>query len=149
MVRNVKVEIREATGMLHGTILQEGRAASGGRRELFAPGSVIWPSTGVRILTEHRGRAHARAFPVRDTEGRINIRIKATPALRKAVQDGQQYMSVEFRALEERTLSGVREITSALVDAATLTDSPEYDTTAAELRKKSTNPRHKQRRLWL
>ena len=137
----VKVEIRESTGMLHATLLQEGRAASGGRRELFTPGAVIWPSTGVRILTQHEGRTHATAFPVRDAEGRIQVRVRATPELRKAVKAGHSYMSVEFRALEERrTAGGVREILSALVDAATLTDVPEYDTTSAELRK------HKQRK---
>ena len=53
-------------------------------------------------------------------------------------------MSVEFRALEERTTkAGVREILSAYVAAAALVASPEYDSTTAEVRER------KRRRLWL
>ena len=44
-----KVEIRES-GMLHATILTEGRAASGGRREVFVPGSVSWPAEAYESL---------------------------------------------------------------------------------------------------
>ena len=68
------VEVREEGGELHGVLVQEGRAASGGRSELFAPGSVSWPSTGVNILTEHHGQPEAQAFPHRDQLGRIQIR---------------------------------------------------------------------------
>ena len=52
-------------------------------------------------------------------------------------------MSIEFHAVEERTTrAGVREITSALVNAAALVDRPEYDTTSAEIRTR-------RRRAWL
>ena len=58
---------------------------------------------------------------------------------------GKRYMSVEFVAVRARvTAGGVREILSALVPAAALTASPEYDTTSAELR-----DRQGRRRLWL
>ena len=54
MKYSFEIEIRESDNnyepMLYGTILQEGRAASGGRREVFCtPGSVEWPSEGVAI----------------------------------------------------------------------------------------------------
>ena len=137
-------EIREDGGHLHGVMVQEGRAASGGRRELFAPGSVQWPSTGVGVLTEHRGKPEAVAHPVREADGRISLRARATDAIREAVAAGKRYMSVEFLAVEERTTTGgVREILRAFVPAAALTASPEYDTTAAEVRERG------RRRVWL
>ena len=144
MVR-VNVEVRAEGGELFGVILQEGRAASGGRAEVFAPGSVTWPAEGVAILTEHRGEAETRAFPHRDSTGHIRIRAAATEGIKRAVASGKRYMSVEFKAVEERTTKGgVREVLRAFVDAAALVASPEYDSTAAELR-----ARTKRRRVWL
>ena len=141
----VSVEIREAGGQLHGVILQEGRAATGRRAEVFAPGSVTWPADGIEILTEHYGKAETRAFPHRDALGRIKVRAKATDAIRRALGDGKTYMSVEFRAMEERkTAGGVREILRAYVEGAALVDNPEYDSTAAEVRSRKRRPR-----VWL
>ncbi len=144
MIQTIPVEIREADGdgpRLHATILQEGRAARGGRAELFAPGSVDWPSNGIGITTRHHGSVETRAVPVRMPDGSIEIAARATPAIVDAVRGGRDRMSVEFRALREhRTAGGVREIESALVDRAALTDDPEYHQTAAELR---------ERRRWL
>ena len=138
------VEVREEGGELHGVLVQEGRAASGGRAEVFAPGSITWPADGVGILTEHRGQPETRAFPHRDQLGKISIRAQATVAIRDAISAGKKYMSVEFRSLDERvTRGGVREILSAYVAAAALVTSPEYDSSAAELRQR------KRRRLWL
>lgn len=140
MRASFEVEVREASRpgyepSLRGTMLTEGRAASGGRREVFAPGSVSWPHDGVAILTEHRGRPETRAQVIRRRDGRLTITARATEAIRAAVKAGKRYMSVEFRSLEERTTrGGVREVLRAFVDAAALVSSPEYDTTAAEVR---------------
>ena len=59
----VPVEVREADDgpKLRGVVLQEGRAAQGGRAEVFAPFSVVWPSDGISLLGEHRGAELARA----------------------------------------------------------------------------------------
>ena len=143
-----EVEVREERAgyepSLHGTMLTEGRAASGGRAEVFAPGSVEWPSQGVAILTEHRGKEETRAQPVRGRNGQITVMARATDAILDTVAAGKRFMSVEFRSLEERTTkAGVREVLRAFVDAAALTSSPEYDTTLAEVR---SQPR---RRIWL
>ena len=48
MKYSFEVEVREAERAgyeptLRGVMLTEGRAASGGRAEVFAPGSVSWP----------------------------------------------------------------------------------------------------------
>ena len=145
-----EVEVRESDKpgyepTLRGVMLQEGRAASGGRREVFTPGSVSWPHDGVAILTEHHGQSVVRGQVVRERDGRLTISARATDAIREAVKAGKRYMSVEFQAVEERTTSGgVREILKALVSAAALVVSPEYDVTTAEVRK--SEPR---RRLWL
>ena len=133
----VEIELREADGgpRLYGTILQEGRAAGGGRAELFAPGSVSWPADGIEIRTVHKGAAELRAVPTRAADGRIQISARATPAIVAAVNGGKRGMSVEFTALrEQRTAAGVREIERAFVDAAALTSVPEYEQTRAELR---------------
>ena len=131
-ILTIPVEVRasEDGPMLRGVILTEGRAASGGRAELFAPGSVVWPSDGIGILTEHRAT------------GEIRVEARATDAIRRAVDvAGRRYMSVEFHAQEERTTAGgVREVLRAMVDAAALVCSPEYDVTSAEIRR-SRGPR--------
>ncbi len=140
---NVELRESDAGPVLHGVILQEGRAAAGGRAELFAPGAVTWPAAGIAIRTEHRGRAEVQAVPERSPLGEIRISAPATPAIVQAVRAGKTGMSVEFYPVREtRTAGGVREIQLALVDAAALTDDPEYQQTAAELR--SRRPR-----LWL
>lgn len=141
---NIITEIRQSGNDLHGVIVQEGRAASGGRSELFAPGSIQWPSSGIGILTEHNGEAQTRAFPHRTQDGKINIRATATDKIKAAIDSGKRFMSVEFRALEERTTKGgIREILSAFVQDAALVSSPEYDVTTAEIRTE------KRRRVWL
>jgi len=140
----VAVELREEGEALHGVIIQEGRAATGGRAEVFAPNSVEWPSGGIAILDGHGGTELGRAMPSRGETGEIRISTPATDAIRAAIRAGRRFMSVEFRALAERTTrGGVREVLRAMVDAAALVANPEYDTTAAEVRDA---PR---RRIWL
>ena len=138
------VEVREEgdTPQLFGTILSEGRSASGGRKELFIPGSCCWPPNGIHVRLTHLGESETRAVPVRDDLGRIEIRTKATPAIVAAVKAGSKFMSVEFIAIEQRIVSGVREVMQAFLSGATLTARPEYDTTSAEVRTK------RRRRCW-
>ena len=140
----VPAEVREASDgpMLSGTVLQEGRAAQGGRAELFAPLSVVWPSDGIAILGEHHGSELARAVPTRDADGSLRIETKATAPILAAFA-ARKYFSVEFRSISEvRTAGGVREIQRALVDAAALVSDPEYPNVKAEIR-------DRRRRVWL
>ena len=142
-----ELEVRASVDgpMLRGTILAEGRAAQGGRAELFAPGAVCWPSDGISILAEHRGRELARVLPERHPDGRITIETRATDDIRRAVDvDGRRFLSVEFFShRENRTPAGVREIERATVDAAALVPSGEYSQATAEVRSK------REVRLWL
>ena len=143
-----KTELRQTDGgpRLHGVLIQEGRAATGGRAELFAPGSVVWPDSGVAIKIGHGGKQAATAHPARHPSGEIRISAPATPAMVAAVEGGRDGLSVEFLALrEQRTAGGVREISRALVDAAALVSSPEYQQARAELRSK----KRKAPALWL
>lgn len=127
-------ELREAGESFHGVILTEGRAASGGRAEVFVPGSLVWPEAGISITDGHGGDRLASAVPAR-AEGEIRITAPATDSLRQAVAAGRKFMSIEFRSLSERqTRGGVREVLRAFVDVAALVSDPEYDTTRAEVR---------------
>ena len=131
------VELRNEGRTLFGTLIQEGRAASGGRAEVFTPGSVEWPSMGVGILLAHRMAPEVRAIPERQRDGRITVQARATYKIRRAVESGQRFMSIEFNALKERTTEGgVREIQRALVDAGALVFRPEYDVSRAEIRRR-------------
>ena len=141
----IPVECRSSASgpVLHGVILTEGRAARGGRAELFTVGACCWPADGVDVLLEHHGEPAGRAIPERDG-AEIRISAPATPAIFGAVQAGQKWMSVEFHAVREvRTAGGVREIEQALLTGCCLTDDPEYHQTRAEVRKA------KGPRLWL
>ena len=140
----VPVEVREADGgpVLRGVVLQEGRAASGGRAEVFAPLSVVWASDGIALLDAHGGAELARAVPTRDSDGALRISTPATPEILEAYET-RRYLSVEFHAISSTvTAGGVREIRKALLDAAAMVESPEYSQATAEVR--STR-----RRVWL
>ena len=140
----VPVEVRESDDgpMLRGTVIQEGRAATGGRAELFSPFSVLWPANGIAILGEHHGSELALAVPTREADGSIRIETRTTPDILTAYET-RRYFSVEFRALQEvRTAAGIREIQSAVISAAALVADPEYKQARAEVRGRS-------RRVWL
>ena len=142
---NCSVEVREAKDgpRLHGVLLQEGRAAQGGRSEVFAPLSVVWPSAGIEVLAEHRGLSLARALPTRDADGSLRIETPATPAILEAYKT-RKFFSVEFRALREvKTAGGIRELQLALVEAAALVTAGEYTQAVAEVRSRG------RRRIWL
>lgn len=140
MRRASPLELRGSNGgggpYLYGVLIQEGRAAWR-RREVFAPGAVEWPSGGVGILTRHHAAPVARAVPTREADGRITVKARATDAIRAAVEAGRRFMSVEFHAIRERrTGGGIREILRAFVPDVALVADPEYDTTAAEVRRR-------------
>ena len=141
---NCPVEVREsATGpVLHGVLIQEGRAASV-RPEVFAPNSLVWASTGIALRAKHLGMEDSRAIPTREANGEIRIAAPASAAIVAAFNEGRRFLSIEFHSLEEtRSAAGVREIQSAFLPGAALVASPEYQQAKAEVR--STR-----RRVWL
>ena len=140
----IPVELRAAAvdgsspGRLVGVLLPLGRVA-GDRREVFTPGSVSWPHNGMCLLAEHRGRQVMRFDPIEsDGELRIDAELPDTAAGREAaelVRSGQRAaLSIEFHAVDEGIVQGVREIRSAIVDAAALVPLGSYDQAQAEIR---------------
>ena len=128
--------------MLHGVLIQEGRAASV-RPEVFAPGSLVWSATGIAIRSKHLGAEDSRAIPTRESNGEIRIAAPASAALVAAFNEGRRFLSIEFHSLQEtRSKAGVREITQAFLPGAAMVSDPEYKMATAEIR--ST-----QRRVWL
>ena len=141
---NCPVEVRESASgpVLHGVLIQEGRAASA-RAEVFAPGSLVWASEGVAIRAQHLGVEDARAVPTREANGEIRIAAPASPAIVAAFNEGRKFLSIEFHALQEtRSAAGVREIQSAFLPGVALVSEPEYKQATAEVRAR-------RRRVWL
>ena len=100
-----EVEVRESSDKdgprLTGVLLIEGRAARGGRAELFAPHSLEWSSDGIPLRTVHLGPEVSRMIPTRHPDGSIKVSARATAEIREAIAAGKRYLSVEFHALKE------------------------------------------------
>ena len=138
------IELREAKDgpMLHGVLIQEGRAASA-RAEVFAPGSLVWSATGIAIRAEHLGEEVSRAIPTRAANGELRIATPASAPIVAAYNEGRRFLSIEFHALQEtRSAAGVREIQQAFLPGAALVVDPEYAQARAEVRAR-------RRKVWL
>ena len=146
-----RIELRAASdspGRIVGTIIETGRIAAD-RPEVFAPGSISWPAGGMRLLAEHEGREVMRFEPLIDgARVRIDAPLPDTAIGREAaaeIRSGRKAdLSVEFHALQDARVSGVREIRAALVPSAALVASGAYDQAQVEVRKRARG-----RRLWL
>ena len=148
---NTALECRAATGSpgrLVGVILPVGRVA-GDRPEIFIGTGVSTPSGGVALLPEHRSTVVVMKFdPIRGDDGTLTIDhpLPDTPAgvaLAASVRSGATPgLSVEFHALDEAQVSGVREVRHSLITAVATVASQSYDQARAEVRSK-------RRRVWL
>ena len=150
-IRCCAIELRAAAdspGRIVGTVIELGRIA-GDRPEVFAPGSISWPSGGVRLLAEHEGREILMFTPTMDgARVRIDAPLPDTGIGREAaaeIRSGRKAdLSVEFIPLEDARVSGVREIRRALIPAAALVQAGAYgDQARVEVRQR------RGRRLWL
>ena len=104
---------------LYGLMIAEGRAART-RREVFAPGSIDWPASGIEIRIGHYTEPVARAVPTREG-AEVRIVTPATPEIYAAHAGGKTELSIEFHSLAEtRTAGGIREIQSAIVTGCAL-----------------------------
>ena len=143
------LECREAKGSpgrLVGTILPVGRVA-GDRPELFVGSGVQTPAAGIALLPEHRSSIVVMRFdPIRGDDGTLKIdhRLPNSPAGREmaaSVRSGKTPgLSVEFHALAEARVSGVREVRLSLITAVATVPSQSYDQARAEVRTRQTRP---------
>ena len=148
------VEVRESAGSpgrLVGVILPAGRVA-GDRRELFVGAGVRTPADGIALLPEHRSKHPIMRFdPIRGSDGSLSVDhlLPDTPEGRGAAQgvwDGSRAaLSVEFHALADATVQGVREVRESLIEAAALVPAGSYDQARAEVRERG----GRYRRRWL
>ena len=145
-----KVELREddtlsSPGRLTGTLLTYGERASD-RPELFERGSIdlaaITASGGIVINRQHtRGAPIMRVIPeLRGDALVIDARLPESTAGRDAaveIRSGlMRGLSVEFKALRARMVSGVRRISAATLVAGGLVDDPSYSGSTVEARDK-------------
>ena len=143
-----KVELREddtrqSPGRLTGVLLTYGERASD-RPELFERGAfdldAIKASGGIVINRQHtRGNPIMRVSPeLRGDELVIDQPLPDTQAGRDAaveIRSGlMRGLSVEFKALRARMVSGVRRIASATLVAGGLVDDPSYSGSTVEVR---------------
>ena len=145
-----KVELREddtlaSPGRLTGTLLTYGERASD-RPELFERGSIdldaIRANGGIVINRQHtRGAPIMRVIPeLRGDALVIDAQLPESTAGRDAaveIRSGlMRGLSVEFKALRARMVSGVRRIAAATLVAGGLVDDPSYSGSTVEVRDK-------------
>ena len=134
-------ESRESPGRIVGTILETGRVAAD-RQEVFVPGAPIFPSTGVPLLRGHRGEAILTFDPIVDgTTVRLDAPLPDTQLGRQVATEvrsgARSALSVEFIALDESRVQGVRELRSALIQGAALVPLGSYGQARAEVRERA------------
>ena len=122
--------------MLHGVLIQEGRAASV-RAEVFAPGALVWASDGIALRAKHLGVEDSRADSnTAKLTARSGSQRPASAALVAALEVGRKFLSNRIPCAERNALrkSGVREIQQAFLPGAALVEDPEYKQALAEVR---------------
>ena len=146
------IEVREVEGKparLVGTLMPFGQRATD-RAELFESGSLKWDAGGIILNRQHqRGSPILRFTPV-EIEGRLTVdaEIPDTMAGRDALAEIKgglfRGLSIEFRAVRQTIVAGVRRISEAVLTGAGLVDSGSYEAATVEVRRRA-----QQRRVWL
>ena len=144
-------ETRRGPGRLTGVLITEGEQA-GDRREVFAPGALSWPDTGILLRRQHvREMPIARIVPKREGNKIIVDEILPdTLAGRDCAAEVRaglfKGLSIEFVSKKESFRAGLRQISAAVLDGAGLVDSPSYSGSLVSVRSKGTGRRS---RTWL
>ena len=125
---------RQSPGRIVGTMLTYGRKARD-RAELFESGALSWPDDGIILNRQHeRGKPIMRIVPeVRGKELVIDSLLPDTQAGRDAateIRNGLfKGLSIEFRALRQKYVGGIRRISKGMLTGLAVVDSGSYDTT--------------------
>ena len=152
------IEVREVEGKpphLVGILMPYGERAMD-RPELFERGSLKWDKAAGIVLNRQHNRLQPilRFTPV-EVEGRLTIDEEIPPtaagldALAEIKSGLFKGMSIEFRAVRQTIVSGVRKISEAILTAAALVDSGSYATATVEVRQRVVGRGSGRRRLWL
>ena len=135
----IKIEDRADKPRLTGILMAYNTEARD-RRELFLPDSLSWPAGGVTLNRQHERRQPImRVVPiVEGNEVRIDQSLPDTTAGRDALAEIKsglfRGLSIEFRAIKENFVHGVRQISAATLIGAGLVDSPSYGESVVEAR---------------
>ena len=133
---------RTSPGRLSGVLIEyESRAAD--RDELFLTDSLTWPEGGVVLNEQHNRQAPIARFEpqVDGAFVRIFLQLPDTQRSRDAatlVRNGTfRGISVEFRAVRETNVNGIREIAAAQLVGAALVDTPAYASSVPQVREEA------------
>ena len=141
----IRCEVRLAEGAegeptrLSGVIMPFNEIARD-RRELFESGSLTWDAGGIVLNRMHRRDSPILRFVPVETGGKLtlDVELPATTAGREAraeVKSGLLTgMSIEFTALRESVVDGIRRIASAVLSGAALVDAASYQGAVVEAR---------------
>ena len=146
------IEVREVEGVnrLIGVLMPYGERAQD-RAEVFEPGSLSWPTDGVVLNRQHQRASPILRFIPAEVEGRltVNATVPSTAAGNDALAEIRsglfKGLSVEFRAVRQSIVAGVRRISEAVLTGAALCDDPAYAGATVEARAKAEREREWQR----
>ena len=136
------IEVREIEGVnrLVGVLMPYGERAKD-RAELFEVGSLSWDDPkGIVVNRMHkRSSPIMRVVPI-EVDGRLTVDtpIPSTAAGLDALAEIRSglltSLSVEFRAIRQSTVAGVRRISQATLWGAALVDAGSYESATVEAR---------------
>ena len=153
-VRYTADETRQTAGRLTGVLMPYETRASD-RPEIFATGSLRWPSEGILIREQHRRDSPIlRAVPfVRDGAVHIDATIPDTQRGRDAatnIREGVYTgLSIEFHARDEGRRGDLREVRLADLVGAGLVDDPSYGAATVQVRQRADSDPSEGAYLWL
>ena len=135
---SIKIEDRAEGARIVGTLMDYGQRATD-RPEIFEASALKWD--GPLILN----RQHSRKNPILkftpiESEGKllVDVEVPSTTAGADALSEIRSGLfsglSIEFRAVSERFVNGVRRISEGILSGAALVDFPAYSSSVVEAR---------------
>ena len=136
-----KAELREVEGVtrLVGVLMSYGERAQD-RAEVFEPGSLSWPADGVVLNRQHSRASPILRFAPVESGGKLTVdaEIPDTTAGRDALAEIRsglfRGLSIEFRAVKQSIVGGIRRISKAILTGAALVDAGSYSDATVEAR---------------
>ena len=121
------------------------------RPEVFAPGSLKWDEAGIVLNRQHNRLAPILRFKPIESEGRVLISaelpstVAGADALAEIKSGLFRGLSIEFRAVRQTIVGGVRRISEAVLSAAALVDAGSYESATVEAREMAVRDREWER----